>query len=326
MTTGIITALGTASSNRWGRATWLGLIALALLLAAPFTGVYTEFVLHALCLALFASAFNLLFGFGGLLSFGHVAFFGSGAYTTAYALKVWGVTPEVGIVLGMLAATALGLVFGALAIRRQGIYFAMITLALAQLLYFLFVQAPFAGAEDGIQDVTRGRLFGLFDLDHPLAIYYVVVAICLGGLAVVQRVVQSPFGHVLEAIRENEARAISLGYRVNSYKLGVFTLSAALAGLAGSAKVLVLQLATLADVSWHLSGEVILMTLIGGVGTLAGPVIGAFVLVGLDTSLAESGIASGMVQGALFIACVLVLRRGIWGFFADRLERARTRH
>lgn len=321
MTPGSVAAPRMPDRTRIGASRWLGVSALALLLAAPFLGVYPDFVLHCLCLALFASAFNLLFGFVGLLSFGHAAFYGASAYTTAHALKVWAVAPELAIVLGTLGAAALGLVFGWLAIRRQGIYFAMITLALAQMLYFFFVQAQFAGAEDGIQGVPRGRLFGLIDLERPLAIYYFVVAVCLGGLATVRRFVRSPLGHVLEAIRENEARTISLGYRVNRYKLGVFVVSAALAGLAGAMKTFVFQLVTLADVHWHLSGEVILMTLVGGVGTLAGPVVGAFLLVGLDTFLAESGIAPGMVQGALFIVCVLALRRGVWGHIAAKLHR-----
>jgi branched-chain amino acid transport system permease protein len=272
-------------------------------------------------MGLFAAAFNLLFGFGGMLSFGHAAFFGVGAYLTAYAMKTWGFTPELALLASVAASALLGTLFGWLAIRRQGIYFAMVTLALAQMLFFFFAQAPFAGAEDGIQGVPRGRLFGLVDLERPLAIYLFVLAVCFAGFAFLYRFVHSPFGQVLRAIRDNEARATSLGYDVERCKLAVFVVSAALAGLAGGAKTLVVQLVTLADVHWALSGEVILMVLVGGLGTLLGPAIGAFLLVGLDVWLAESGVSPAIAQGLLFIFCVLALRRGLWGFVEDFLGR-----
>lgn len=291
-------------------------------MAIPFLGVYPVFVIKALCLALLASAFNLLYGYGGLLSFGHAAFFGTAAYVTGYTMKNWGITPEVAIVAGTLGATVLGAGFGWLAIRRQGIYFAMVTLALAQMLYFFYVQSPgFSGGEDGIQAIPRGHLFGLIDLERPLAIYYLAFAICVGGIAFVHRVVHSPLGHVLQAIRENEPRAISLGYKVNHHKLLVFTLSAGLAGLAGATKTIVLQLATLSDVNWALSGEVVLMTLLGGVGTVLGPVVGAFIMIGLATYLASLGAWITMLQGAIFIVCVLAFRRGIVGSLEDRMRR-----
>ena len=310
---------GGGASARFSRLT---MFLVAATLVAPFVGVYPVFVMKALCFALLAGAFNLLFGFAGLLSFGHAAFFGTAAYVTAYTMKYWGITPEVGIAAGTLAATALGAVFGWLAIRRQGIYFAMVTLALAQLLYFFYFQAAgFSGGEDGIQAVPRGRLFGLLDLERPLAIYYLVVAICMAGFAVIHRVVDSPFGQALKAIRENEPRAISLGYRVNRVKLLAFTLSAALAGLAGATKTIVLQLATLSDVHWGLSGEIVLMTLVGGVGTLLGPIVGAFVLVGIGTYLASLGSWITILQGAIFIVCVLTFRRGICGWIEDRAPR-----
>ena len=293
------------------------LVAAALLV--PFIGIYPVFVMKALCFALLAASFNLLFGYVGLLSFGHAAFFGTAGYVTAYSVKHWGLTPELGIALGTVAAAALGLVFAALAIRRQGIYFAMVTLALAQLLYFFYVQAAgFSGGEDGIQAVPRGRLFGLVDLQNPLAIYYLCLAICLGGFAVIQRTVHSPFGQVLKAIRENEPRAISLGYKVGRIKMLAFTLSAALAGLAGATKTIVLQLVTLNDVYWSLSGEIVLMTLIGGVGTLLGPIVGAFILVGIGAYLANLGPWITMLQGAIFIVVVLGFRRGICGWLEDR--------
>ena len=293
------------------------LVAAALLV--PFIGIYPVFVMKALCFALLAASFNLLFGYVGLLSFGHAAFFGTAGYVTAYSVKHWGLTPELGIVLGTVASATLGLVFAALAIRRQGIYFAMVTLALAQLLYFFYVQAAgFSGGEDGIQAVPRGRLFGLVDLQNPLAIYYLCLAICLGGFAVIQRTVHSPFGQVLKAIRENEPRAISLGYKVGRIKMLAFTLSAALAGLAGATKTIVLQLVTLNDVYWSLSGEIVLMTLIGGVGTLLGPIVGAFILVGIGAYLANLGPWITMLQGAIFIVVVLGFRRGICGWLEDR--------
>ena len=290
-------------------------------LLVPFVGVYPVFVMKALCFALLAASFNLLFGYVGLLSFGHAAFFGTAGYVTAYSVKHWGLTPELGIALGTLAAATLGLVFASLAIRRQGIYFAMVTLALAQLLYFFYVQASgFSGGEDGIQAVPRGRLFGLVDLQNPLAIYYLCLTICLCGFAIIHRTVHSPFGQVLKAIRENEPRAISLGYKVDRIKLLAFTLSAALAGLAGATKTIVLQLVTLNDVYWSLSGEIVLMTLIGGVGTLLGPIVGAFIIVAIGAYLANLGSWITMLQGAIFIVVVLGFRRGICGWLEDRFH------
>ena len=293
-------------------------------LVVPFIGVYPVFVLKALCFALLASAFNLLYGYAGLLSFGHAAFYGTAAYVTGYTMKHWGLTTEVGILLGTAAAALLGAVFGALAIRRQGIYFAMVTLALAQMLYFFYFQSPaFTGGEDGIQAVPRGKLFGIVSMEQPLAVYYLAFGTCVAGIAIIHRIVHSPLGHVLHAIRENEARAISLGFRTDRYKLLVFTLSAGLAGLAGATKTIVLQLATLTDVSWLLSGEIVLMTLLGGVGTILGPVVGAFILIGLGTYLAFLGAWITMIQGLIFIVCVLAFRRGIVGGITDALERAR---
>ncbi|MGS0743441.1 branched-chain amino acid ABC transporter permease [Glaciimonas sp. GG7] len=306
-----------ASDN--ARHSGIGLL-LLIGLAAPFIGLYPIFIMKALCFALLAAAFNLLFGYGGLLSFGHASFFGTAAYVTGYTMKYWGITPEVGIMTGTLAATALGLLFGWLAIRRQGIYFAMVTLALAQMLYFFYLQADrFSGGEDGIQAIPRGHLFGFIDLNQPLAMYYTVLAICLCGFGLIYRAVHSPFGQVLKAIRENEPRAISLGYRVERVKLLVFVLSAGLAGLAGATKTLVFQLATLNDVNWSVSGDVILMTLVGGVGTLFGPIIGAFVLTVISTYLAGFGSWVTMIEGAIFIICVMTFRRGLCGWFADRL-------
>ena len=290
-------------------------------LLVPFIGIYPVFVMKALCYALLAAAFNLLFGYVGLLSFGHAAFFGTAAYVTAFTVKYWGLTPELGIAIGTLTGATLGLLFGWVAIRLHGIYFAMVTLALAQLLFFFYVQAAgFTGGEDGIQAVPRGRLFGVIDLEQPRAIYYTCAAVCLSGFAVIHRVVNSPFGHVLRAIRENEPRAISLGYQVNRVKLLAFTLSAALAGLAGAMKTVVLQLATLNDVAWTLSGEIVLMTLIGGVGTLLGPIVGAFILVGIGAYLASIGSWIMMLQGAVFMLCVLSFRRGICGWIEDRFQ------
>jgi len=291
---------------------------LLLLLIVPFVGIYPIFVMKALCFALLAASFNLLFGYTGLLSFGHAAFFGTASYITAHTLKFWAITPEVALIFGTAAATLVGWIIGALAIRRQGIYFAMVTLALAQLLFFFYVQASdFSGGEDGIQAVPRGRLFGLINLENPYAIYYFVMAICMLGFFVIYRAVNSPFGHALKAIRENEPRAISLGYKVNRIKLLAFTLSAALAGVAGATKAIVLQLATLNDVYWGLSGEIILMTLIGGLGTLLGPILGAFIMVGLSSYLASLGSWMTLIQGAIFVICVLSFRRGIWGWVED---------
>jgi len=285
----------------------------ALLAAAPFIGVYPVFLMKALCFALFACAFNLLIGFGGLLSFGHAMFLGTAGYVCAYAAKEWGWPPELAILMGTLAATALGIIAGALAIRRQGIYFAMITLALAQMVFFFYLQAPFTHGEDGIQAVPRGKLFGVIDLSNTLVMYYVVLVIFLLAFLFIYRVVNSPFGQVLKAIRENEARAISLGYDAERYKLLAFVLSAALSGLAGATKAIVFQLASLTDVHWTMSGEVVLMTLLGGMGTIFGPVVGAFAIVGLESYLASFGQWVTVITGVIFVICVLAFRRGIVG-------------
>src|SRR5688572_6931325 len=298
------------------------LMALAFALA-PFV-FYPVFLMKALCFALFACAFNLLIGFGGLLSFGHAMFLGTAGYVCAHAAKEWGVTPEVAILLGTGASALLGALTGLLAIRRQGIYFAMITLALAQMLYFFYIQAPFTHGEDGIQAVPRGHLFGLIDLSAPLAMYYFVLAIFLAGFLLIDRIVHSPFGQVLKSIRENEVRAVSLGYAADRYKLLAFVLSAALSGLAGATKALVFQLASLTDVHWTMSGEVVLMTLLGGLGTVFGPVVGAFLVITMESYLAELGAWVTIVQGAVFVVCVLAFRRGIVGELAARWPRRRA--
>lgn len=284
-------------------------------LIAPFF-LYPVFLMKVMCFALFACAFNLLLGHGGLLSFGHAAYFGGASYISAHAAKVWGLTPELAILSGTAAAAILGAAIGSLAIRRQGIYFAMVTLAFAQMVYFFSVQAPFTGGEDGIQAVPRGDLFGLFSLRSDLALYFVVLAITFGGVLLIYRIVHSPFGQVLKAIRENEPRAVSLGYRVNGYKLAVFVLSAALAGLAGATKAIVFQLASLTDVHWTMSGEVVLMTLIGGMGTVFGPIAGAAVIVTMQNYLATFGAWVTVIQGCIFIVCVLLFREGIVGIVA----------
>ncbi|NHZ82729.1 branched-chain amino acid ABC transporter permease [Massilia sp. CCM 8695] len=303
-------------------------IALLVALAAPFIG-YPVFLMKLLCFGLFACAFNLLIGYTGLLSFGHAAFFGSAGYVTGHALTVLGLPTEVGILLGVAASALVGLVMGALAIRRQGIYFSMITLALAQMVYFAALRAPFTHGEDGLQGVPRGKLFGVIDLGNDLTLYFVVLAIAVAGFALIVRTVHSPFGQVLKAIKENEPRAISLGYDVDRYKLVAFVLSASLAGLAGATKTLVLGFETLTDVHWAMSGLVILMTLVGGMGTLSGPILGAFIIITLENKLGDMGnfLAThtgvewfntlgesvGMVTGLIFIACVLLFRRGIVG-------------
>jgi len=280
---------------------------------APFVGVYPVFAMKAMCFALFACAFNLLLGFGGLLSFGHAMFLGTAGYVCAHAAKVWGAPPELAILLGTFAAAALGTVVGALAIRRQGIYFAMITLAIAQMMYFFYIQAPFTHGEDGIQAVPRGTLFGVLDLSRPLVIYYVVLAIFLVAFLFIHRVIHSPFGNVLKAIKENEPRAISLGYDADRYKFIAFVLSATLAGLAGATKAVVFQLASLTDVYWGTSGEVVLMVLLGGMGTIFGPVVGAIVIVALESYLAPFGEWVTIITGVIFVVCVLAFRRGIVG-------------
>jgi branched-chain amino acid transport system permease protein len=285
----------------------------ALLAVAPFAGVYPVFLMKALCFALFACAFNLLVGFGGLLSFGHAMFLGTAGYVCAHAAKVWGWPPEAAILAGTGAAATLGLATGLLAIRRQGIYFAMITLALAQMIYFFCLQAPFTHGEDGIQSVPRGRLFGLLDLSNTLTMYYFVLIVFIAAFALIYRVIHSPFGQVLKAIRENEPRAISLGYDAERYKLLAFVLSATLAGLAGATKAIVFQLASLTDVHWTMSGEVVLMTLLGGMGTVFGPVVGAFIIIGLENYLAAFGEWVTVITGGIFVVCVLAFRRGIVG-------------
>jgi branched-chain amino acid transport system permease protein len=301
------------------------LVLFALLLAAPFV-VYPVLVMQILCFALFACAFNLLLGFTGLLSFGHAAFFGAGAYGAGYALLHWGLTPELGLAVGALVATLLGALFGSLAIRRQGIYFAMITLALAQMVYFFCLQAPFTGGEDGLQGVPRGKLLGLLSLQPEnnapaYVLYYTVLAIFAAGFWLIYRTVHSPFGQILKAIRENEPRALSLGYEVDRYKLLAFTLSAGLAGLAGAMKTLVLGFATLTDVHWQTSGEVVLMNLVGGVGTILGPVIGAGVIVTLQNELADKvGPWVTVIMGVIFVVCVLLFRRGIVGEVVARVK------
>ena len=289
------------------------------LLLAPLVG-YPIFLMSCLCFALFASAFNLLIGFTGLLSFGHAMFFGFAAYVSGHAAKVWGFTPEICLLLGTLSATAIGFVTGWLAVRREGIYFAMVTLALAQMIYFICVQAPFTYAEDGIQSIPRGKLFGLIDLSNDKIMYYFVLAVFVFGFALIYRVIHSPFGQVLKSIRENESRALSLGYDVSKFKLMAFVLSGALAGMAGATKSLALGLATLTDVGWQMSGEVVLMTLLGGMGTILGPSIGATVIVTMQNYLADLGSWVTIIMGVTFVICVLVFRRGIVGEVAHRFE------
>ncbi|MBY5760126.1 branched-chain amino acid ABC transporter permease [Rhizobium leguminosarum] len=297
------------------------LAGLLLLLLAPFF-FYPIFLMKLLCFALFACAFNLLLGYTGLLSFGHATFFGGAAYFTAYTVKAWGLPPELGILIGVAGAAFLGLVMGFFAIRRQGIYFAMITLALSQMFFFFCLQAEFTEGEDGIQSVPRGHLFGFIDLNSSTNMYYFVLAVFLVGILIIWRFINSPFGMILKSIRENEQRAISLGYSVARYKLGAFVMSAALAGLAGAVKSIVFQFATLTDVAWQMSGEVILMTLLGGIGTLIGPLFGAGLVVVLENYLATSEFPVTIITGVVFMVCVLIFRRGIIGeFYASRLGR-----
>ena len=310
-------------------------IVLALALAAPFF-LYPVLLMKLLCFALFACAFNLLIGFTGLLSFGHAAFFGGAGYLTGYLIKSHGWPPELGLLLGTTGAALIGLLIGSLAIRRQGIYFTMITLALSQMLYFVCLQAPFTGGEDGLQGVPRGKLLGMVDLGSDLTLYYVVLAIAIGGFALIVRTIHSPFGQVLKAIKENEPRAISLGYDVDRYKLLAFVLSAALAGLAGSTKTLVLGFETLTDVHWSMSGLVVLMTLVGGLGTITGPIVGAIIIIALENKLGDLGTflarttgvewfnsigeSVTIVTGLIFIICVLAFRRGVVGEFVARVN------
>jgi branched-chain amino acid transport system permease protein len=305
--------------------TTLGFAALVIAGAvAPLLGVYPTFLMKCWAFALFACAFNLLLGFTGLLSFGHAAFFGAAAYVAGYSIREYGVTPEVGIIAGAAFSGLLGWVFGSLAIRRAGIYFAMITLALAQMLYFVLLQMKFLGGEDGLQGVPRGKLFGVIDLADSLTLYYVVFAIFLAGFFLIYRTIHSPFGQVLKSIRENEPRAISLGYDVARYKLLAFVLSATIAGLAGATKTVVFQLASLTDAHWHTSGEVVLMTLLGGLGTVFGPVVGAFVIVGLQNQLADKvGSWVQVIMGVIFVVCVLAFRRGIVGELLALFRKSR---
>jgi branched-chain amino acid transport system permease protein len=298
---------------------WTAMILVGL--AAPYL-VYPVFAMNVLCLALFASAFNLLLGYTGLLSFGHAAFLGSAAYVTGYALKVWGFPTELGVLAGTAVATLLGWIFGALAIRRSGIYFAMITLGFAQLVYFVIVQMPWTGGEDGLQGIPRGKAFGLVPLDRPITMYYFVFLAFLAGFFVIHRAIHSPFGQVLRAIRENEPRALSLGYDVDRYKLLAFVLSAALSGLAGSLKAVVLQFASLSDVHWHRSGEVVLMTLLGGMGTVMGPSVGALLVIALENYLANMGSWVTVITGAVFVVTVLAFRRGIVGEIRAIVKRS----
>ncbi len=300
------------------RTAWVFLVLLVAGLLAPFVG-YPIFLMKVLCFALFASAFNLLIGFTGLLSFGHAMFFGFAAYVSGHAAKVWGLTPELAILAGTASAALMGAITGWLAVRRQGIYFAMVTLALAQMVYFICVQAPFTYAEDGIQSIPRGALFGVIDLSGDHTMYYLVFAVFMLGLLGIYRIIHSPFGQVLKSIRENEARALSLGYDVDRYKLVAFILSAALAGLAGATKSLAFGLATLTDVSWQMSGEVVLMTLLGGMGTIFGPALGAAIIVTMQNYLSGLGSMVTIIMGATFVACVLLFRRGIVGEIEYRL-------
>ncbi|GAA4402090.1 branched-chain amino acid ABC transporter permease [Quisquiliibacterium transsilvanicum] len=304
----------------------MGHMRVAFLLMAAFfvlapAVVYPVFLMKVMCFALFACAFNLLIGFGGLLSFGHAMFLGTAGYASAHAAKVWGLTPELALLFATACACLLAWVTGLLAIRRQGIYFAMITLALSQMVFFFYLQAPFTGGEDGIQAVPRGRLFGVFDLTNVTAMYVFVLVVFLGGFLLIWRIVHSPFGQVLKAIRENEPRAVSLGYDTDRYKLLAYVLSGTVAGLAGGTKSLVFQLASLTDVHWSMSGEVVLMTLLGGLGTLFGPVVGAAIIITMQNYLAQLGAWVTVVQGVIFVVCVLAFRRGVVGEIAHFIRK-----
>src|SRR6201991_4103751 len=294
----------------------------ALLAIVPWTGIYPFFVMQALCFALVACAFNLLIGYGGLLSFGHAMFLGTAGYCSAHALKVWALPPELGILVGVAGAFVLSIVTGYISIRRQGIYFSMITLALSQLLYFIYLQAPFTHGEDGIQGIPQGHMFGIFNLAKPTTLYYVVLVGFLAGFLLIYRIINSPFGEVLKSIRENEQRAISLGYKTEQYKMMAFVLSGTLAGFAGALKVFVAQNASLTDVHWSMSGEVVLMTLVGGLGTIFGPVVGAFAIIAMQQYLAGFGQWVTVIQGSIFVICVLTFRRGVVGEVAHYFRRS----
>lgn len=305
-----------------GKVRTIALVLLVLVLALAPMVIQPAFLMKAMCFAIFACAFNLLLGYVGLLSFGHAAFFGLASYVAAHAAKGWGLTPELAVLLGTVSATVLGAMFGLIAIRRQGIYFATITLALAQLVYFVCVQSPrFTGGEDGIHSVPRGALFGWFDLKNDMALYVVVALVFVASMIFIFRIIDSPFGQVLRAIRDNETRAVSLGFRVNRYKLIAFTLSAGLAGLAGALKAIVVQVASLSDVHWAMSGEPIVMTLVGGLGTVLGPAFGAVVFMGLQTYLSSLRSWVLFVQGAIFFLCVLYFRSGVIGLLPARLRK-----
>lgn len=307
--------LNTSTAGKTMSKTKLSFMILLLVgLVAPYA-IYPVFLMKVLCFALFACAFNLMLGYGGLLSFGHAAFLATGGYVTGHTIMQWGLTPELGILVGTACSAAMGFLFGKLAIRRQGIYFAMITLALSQLVFFLYVQAPFTGGENGLQGIPRGNLLGMISLEDNLSMYYFVLAVFVIGFAIIYRTIHSPFGQILKAIRENEPRTVSLGYDVDKFKLVAFVISASLAGLAGSTKSLVFQLASLTDAHWHMSGEVILMTLLGGVGTIFGPIVGAATVVTLQNYLSQGPLASWVpvILGFIFVICVLLFRSGIVG-------------
>jgi len=314
----LATAAPARRETEWSLAV-AGVVLVIFVVTAPFV-LYPVFIMKALCFALFACAFNLLIGYVGLVSFGHALYFGWAGYFTAHAAKVWGLPPELAVLTGTATGLVLGFIAGAVAIRRQGIYFAMITLALAQMMYLVALRVPMTGGEDGIQGVPRGRLFGTFDLSNEMTMYVFVVVVVLAAFFLIYRIVNSPFGEVLKAIRENEPRAVSLGYKTDDYKLVAFVLSATLAGLAGSLKALVFQLASLTDVHWTMSGEVVLMTLVGGLGTIFGPIVGAFLIIAMENYLAPFGQWVLVIQGAVFVICVLAFRRGIVGELAARLR------
>jgi branched-chain amino acid transport system permease protein len=314
-------AISASASAKSSKHLWVAFALMTAILAIAPLWVYPVFLMKVMCFALFASAFNLLLGFGGLLSFGHAMFMGSAGYVAAHSAKVWGLSPELCVLLGTVSSAVLALVVGLLAIRRQGIYFAMITLALAQMVFFFCLQVPFTGGEDGIQAVPRGKLFGLVDLENNVNMYIFVMAIFLMGFLLIWRVIHSPFGQILKAIREHPDRATSLGYDTDTFKLLAFVISGALAGTSGATKALVFQLASLTDVHWSMSGEVVLMTLVGGMGTLFGPLVGAAVIISMENYLAHLGAWVTIIQGVIFVICVLAFRRGIIGEIANWIKK-----